>query len=72
MIILNDRLMSETVQSEHSYFNHLDDDSRDGDISDTHSSTFKGECVLRNVTTQAADSRQPHSHYGGERIAVQP
>lgn len=52
MIILNDRLMSETVQSEHSYFNqtnHLDHDdddddtsSHDADISDTHSTTFKG------------------------------
>lgn len=47
VIILNDRLMSETVQSEHSYFNHLDDDSRDADISDSHSSTFKGECRHR-------------------------
>ncbi|RWS29782.1 hypothetical protein B4U80_04097 [Leptotrombidium deliense] len=45
VIILNDRLMSETVQSEHSYFNNTnldDDDSNDADISDSHSTTFKG------------------------------
>ena len=52
VIILNDRLMSETVQSEHSYFNNTsnvtnnldeDDISNDANLSDTHTSSFKGE-----------------------------
>uniref|UniRef100_T1L243 BZIP domain-containing protein n=1 Tax=Tetranychus urticae TaxID=32264 RepID=T1L243_TETUR len=50
VIILNDRLMSETVQSEHSYFNsastlnhNLDDDdlSNDADLTESHGSSFK-------------------------------
>ena len=49
LVIINDRLMSETVQSEHSYFNHgIDDDS-------SHSSTFKGKSRFagRNFLSQA-------------------
>lgn len=59
VIILNDRLMSETVQSEHSYFNsastmntNLDDDndlSNDADLIGSHGSSFKG----RNKTVNA-------------------
>ena len=63
MVIYNDRLMSETVQSEHSYFHSTmgDEDScsRDGDIS--HSSTFKGESgsILSPVRLHSCVHRRP-------------
>ena len=63
MVIYNDRLMSETVQSEHSYFHSAmgeeDSCSRDGDIS--HSSTFKGESgsILSPVRLHSWVQRRP-------------
>lgn len=44
LVIINDRLMSEAVQTEHSYFNHdMDDDDSSHDANDIRSSSFKGK-----------------------------